>query len=154
MFKTHYNMASERFKIIPAVFLFLKKENQILLQRRMNTGYADGWYDVPSGHVEEGELPIYAVIREGKEETGVVVEEKDLLFLGSDYTVYDDRTYLHLYYVTEEWRGEAKILEPGKCDDIQWFSFDQLPEKVVLHVKAALAHLMNNTIPFYYETVA
>ena len=57
-----------RNKAVPAVYLILERDNKILIARRANTGYEDGNYQVPAGHVEEAELPTEAVIREAKEE--------------------------------------------------------------------------------------
>ena len=62
------NMAQERFRAPLAVFIIFQKEDQIWLQRRANTGYRDGEYDVPSGHVEVGEAMSAAAVREAKEE--------------------------------------------------------------------------------------
>ncbi len=52
-------MHKDRFKLIPAVFLLLIKNNRILLSQRYQTGYRDGFYSVPGGHLE------------GREELGV-----------------------------------------------------------------------------------
>lgn len=39
----------ERHKVVPAVYLFLIKDEKILLGRRCNTSYMDGKYMVPRG---------------------------------------------------------------------------------------------------------
>jgi 8-oxo-dGTP pyrophosphatase MutT (NUDIX family) len=38
-----------------AVHLLLIKNDQILLLRRFNTGWQDGFYSLPAGHVDAGE---------------------------------------------------------------------------------------------------
>ncbi|MGL4539936.1 MAG: NUDIX domain-containing protein [Candidatus Rhabdochlamydia sp.] len=53
------------------VYLIVKKKNAILLSLRQNTGYYDGSYGLVSGHVEEEESAINALIREAKEEAGI-----------------------------------------------------------------------------------
>jgi len=44
-----------RLRPLVAVHLFLLQDNKILLSKRYNTGYEDGNWNVPAGHVEEGE---------------------------------------------------------------------------------------------------
>ncbi|KKT86389.1 MAG: NUDIX hydrolase, partial [Microgenomates group bacterium GW2011_GWA1_Microgenomates_45_10] len=66
-----YMENKDRHRIIPASYVILQRENKILLQRRYNTGYEDGNYSFVSGHVEQGESYINAIIREAKEEAGV-----------------------------------------------------------------------------------
>ena len=61
---------NERHKNIPACYLYLKKNNQILLLRRFNTGFEDGNYFFVSGHLDGGESFTDAMIREAKEEAG------------------------------------------------------------------------------------
>ena len=51
---------AEHYRSLVAVMLILEREadgrRELLLQRRQNTGYADGLWDVAvSGHLEEGE---------------------------------------------------------------------------------------------------
>ena len=72
-------MKRERNKAVPAVYLILERDDGcILLMRRCNTGYQDGNYNLPSGHVEDGELPKAAMVREAKEEIGIDVAQEDL----------------------------------------------------------------------------
>ncbi len=59
--------------LIPAVHMFLVKQDSILLLKRLNTGYHDGDYSVPAGHIEPNESVITAAIREASEELGISV---------------------------------------------------------------------------------
>lgn len=72
-------MTGARFLARSAVFIVLRNnDGAVLLHRRCNTGYMDGRYDLPSGHVEKGEPLLRAAVRELREETGVTVLEEDL----------------------------------------------------------------------------
>lgn len=64
-------MPKERFKIVPSVYLILMKDNKILFSRRYNTGYFDGYYSFPAGHLDGGETLKQAMVRETEEEIGI-----------------------------------------------------------------------------------
>lgn len=144
-------MQKERNKAVPAVYLFLRKGEEILLGRRQNSGYYDGWYSVPAGHVEFGELPINGLIREMKEELDVVVNPKDLCLVHTMYRAKHDETgeRLDLFFETEKWSGAVKINEPYKCDDLRWFPVKELPKNMMHHVEMALENVKKGV--FYSE---
>ena len=75
----HHN--KERFTSRVAVYLVLTKNDQVLLTLRQNTGFADGLYSLASGHVDEGETIKHAMIREAKEEIGILIKPDDLKFV-------------------------------------------------------------------------
>ena len=74
-------MTDQRFTLRCAVYLFLIKDNKIFLVRRKNTGWEDGKYCIPGGHLEPNEKISEAVRREAKEETGIDVDFKDVKFI-------------------------------------------------------------------------
>ena len=63
-----------------SVQLLLEKDNKILLMKRKNTGYEDGKYCLPGGHVEAHEEIRKALIREAKEEIGIDINMQDIEF--------------------------------------------------------------------------
>ena len=58
--------------------LLFDKEGKILLSRRYQTGYEDGNYGLPSGHVDGGETIRDALTREVFEEVGVRIDKNNL----------------------------------------------------------------------------
>lgn len=135
---------TEKFKVTPAVCVLLQKNGKVLLHRRYNTGYADGLYDLPSGHIDQGELPTVAAIRELKEETGVDVHIEDLKFIT---TLYKDshNPYVYFLFAARTWTGEPRIMEPHACDDMQWFSFDEMPENILFYMKDSIVNYFSDT---------
>jgi len=129
-----------RNKAIPAVYLFLEKDGKILVARRYNTGYQDGNYQVPAGHVDEGELPSEALIREAKEEVGITLSPTDLELVHISYRPKHDDTdnRVDFFFRARTWSGEVKIMEPHKCDDLKWVTLDALPENMTPHVRDAI----------------
>ena len=78
----------QRHKVIPAIYLLIEKEKQILLQRRYHTGYKDGEYGLVSGHVDQGEPAITALIREAEEEIGIKISKDKLEVLNIQDNIF------------------------------------------------------------------
>ncbi|MSU54759.1 MAG: NUDIX domain-containing protein [Candidatus Staskawiczbacteria bacterium] len=137
-------MSKERNKSVPAVYLILRKDNKILLGRRKDTGYYDGWYGVPAGHVDAKELPIVAGIREAKEEVGVDINSADIQFAHALYRTAHDETgdRSDYFFMVQKWDGEPRIMESEKCDDLQWFPITNLPENTIHHEKGAIENIV------------
>ncbi|OGF83349.1 hypothetical protein A3B18_02070 [Candidatus Giovannonibacteria bacterium RIFCSPLOWO2_01_FULL_46_13] len=131
---------SERNKAVPASYLILEKEGKVLLGQRINTGYCDGYYDLPAGHVEAEELPLRALIREAMEEIGIEILPEDVQFVHVIYRPKHDETgeRVDFFFKALKYSGEPSIKEPNKCGDLQWFPYDDLPEKVTPHVRDVL----------------
>lgn len=123
--------------------MILKKDDKILLAQRANTGYQDGNYGLPSGHVEANESFTAAMVRVAAEEIGITVSPKDLSVAHVMHrkSVEDGSERVDVFFVTENWQGEPRNLEPEKCSALDWFSVEALPENIVPVVKAALEHI-------------
>ena len=141
-------MGQERFRAPLAVFIILQKEGQIWMQRRANTGYRDGEYDLLSGHVEVGETMSAAAVREAKEEAGVDVLASDLVMKHIMYNNIDS-AYINAFFSATKWSGEPSNAEPDKSDDARWFPIAELPVPIVPHVGLALKYIQENI--FYSE---
>lgn len=125
----------QHFKSYAAVLPVILRERdgreEVLLLRRMNTGYMDGKWDFAgSGHVEEGETASQAACREVFEETGLTVRPEDMEFLHLSHRVKEP-TYYDLYFTVRTWAGAPSIREPGKCGAMDWFPVDALPEDMI-----------------------
>ena len=62
-----------------AVYVMLQRGSRVLMSRRANTGFKDGWYTLPAGHVKPGERFVEAAVREAREETGVSILAQDVV---------------------------------------------------------------------------
>jgi len=120
--------------------LLLEKDGKILVARRCNTGYEDGNYQVPAGHVEAGEMPKEAMIREAKEEIGISLKADDLELVHTSYRPKHDKTdnRVDIFFRASNWEGEIVNVEPHKCDDLKWVSPDDLPDNMTMHVRRAI----------------
>nr|WP_049574286.1 NUDIX domain-containing protein [Nonomuraea sp. SBT364] len=122
----------------------LVRDGEVLLGRRSGTGYADGLWHLPSGHLEAGESVVAAAVREAREETGVVIDPADLAFA---HVMHRAPDRVGLFYAATRWHGEPRNAEPHKCSELAWWPLDRLPGDIVDYPAAALAHIRDR-VPF------
>ena len=101
----------QRYENKVAVFLVLtrltNKCTEIMLQKRCNTGYMDGKYDMAcSGHLEKGESISMALVREAKEEIGIDIFEKDLKLVLVLHPYQEG--YINLFFLHKDLKEHLK----------------------------------------------
>jgi len=122
---------------ITSYVLFLNGDD-VLLSRRAQTGYRDGEYGLPSGHVDEKEYALTAAIREAKEEVGVDIKQDELKFVHVMHRHCGDHERIEMFFMTKKWNGELVNAEPNKCDEIRWVNINDLPENTIPYIKMAI----------------
>ena len=127
-----------RHTVIPAVYLVARKNNQILLGKRQNTGYCDGLFGLPAGHVEKGESPTQALIREAQEEVGLTIHEKELQLGVIVARVAPDRECTDYFFTYDATDKEITNCEPEKCSFWQFFDLAELPNDLIPYLRYAL----------------
>lgn len=134
---------------VPASYIFLERDGKYLFIRRCNTGYEDGKYHPPAGHVEPDELPAAAAIREAKEEIGVDILLEDLEFVHVLYRMSQERTVYRVDFIFKatKWTGDVENREPNKCDELVWASLDELPEETVPLIRQVVERIQKG-IPY------
>lgn len=135
-------MTTLRARFPATAHLFFFRENQILLIRRFNTGFRDGEYSVPAGHLDGNETVMAAAAREAEEEIGVRIEPHNLVFSSVMHRLEDDERVDFFIHVTG-WRGEPVNNEPDKCDDVRWVDIESLPENTIPYVRRAIQNHLN-----------
>ena len=138
-------------KIICAAYLLPEKEGEVLLLRRLNTGFEDGSYSLVSGHLNDEESVRQAMIREAKEEAGIDInpEDLELVHVMHRNELNGDEARIDFFFKCRSWQGDITNMEPEKCDDLSWFSLNELPINIIQYIKTALEHV--NKGQFYSE---
>ncbi len=52
-------------------------------------------------------------------------------------------SYVDVFFTTDKYKGEIKNKELDKCDDLKWFSLNNLPENIVPSVKYFIENYIN-----------
>jgi len=136
----------QRHMVVPAAYILFRKGDEILLLRRAHTGYRDGEYSLPAGHVggadeQGGESAIAAAAREAKEEVGVDIAATDLQLAHTMHRYNTDpvpHERIDLFFEAQKLHGEIANAEPHKCDELRWVRPDVLPDNVIPEVRQAL----------------
>jgi len=137
----------ERLKIKVAVYLLLIREDKILLLRRRNTGWQDGNYGLPAGHLELNETIIEGLLREVKEEIGLVLKPEDVRLV---HVMHRMSNYVDFFFVSQYQDKEPKNEEPESCDDLDWFSIKNLPDNMVPSVRSAINNYIQGVTFFEF----
>lgn len=105
------------------------KENQVLLMKRRNTGFKDGFYGLPGGKLHVGETPMEGIVRELKEELGCNLEKKQISFDSLMEFDYPDSIGRVIYFNFIILLKKHLIInnEPSKCEEIIFSPIRNLP---------------------------
>ncbi len=108
------------------VGVMILKDGKILLGKRKSE-HGKGEYSFPGGHLEYMESFEDCVRRDVIEETGMIIDNIRFLHVANiDY--YDPKHYINIGFVADWKGGEARVMEPEKCESWDWYDLDHLPE--------------------------
>ena len=97
--------------------------------KRQNSGFRDGFYALPAGHIELGESPMHAMIRELSEEIGITATPSDIRIIhichsfSPQETTPEVRQYFSFYYEVLNYTGTPYNAEPEKSESISWIDW-------------------------------
>jgi ADP-ribose pyrophosphatase len=109
---------------IPLVLCVLMSGEKALLVRRAHPPYAKCWAP-PGGYVDNGESVDAAAIREVREETGIILQEEQLI----PYSIASVPSINQIYIIFRAHLDEP--IKPVLCEEVlaaEWFSEDELPQ--------------------------
>ena len=119
-------------------------DGRVLLGQRQNTGWADGMFGLPSGHLEDGESATAGVAREAREEADVQVKT-DALRLVHVMHHRTESGRMALFFEAADWSGEITNTEPDKCAGWEFHDPADLSEAVP-YIAQALRHIASGDL--------
>ena len=128
------------------VVCYLKKDDCYLLlyrNKKKDDYNHDKWIGV-GGHLEKGETPDIAAIREVKEETGLVVRSLavagEVLFIDNEY-----EEIMYVYEITD-FSGELTICDEG---ELKWIPIKDMYKYPMWEGDKAFLTLLINHAPYF-----
>jgi bifunctional NMN adenylyltransferase/nudix hydrolase len=117
-----YSMMNMYQRVYPTVDIAIISDGHVLMGRKPNEDLwrlPGGFVDIRDGSLEE------AAAREAQEETGILIDPKDLIYLGSVRTTdgrynpeKDDAAITTTLFVAEKWKGYPKAADDIK--EVLW----------------------------------
>lgn len=106
--------------------LAILREGRLLLYRRLRAPEAGSW-NIVGGKVDHMERAAHSARREAEEESGLAIGPVDFLCISEQILEEERQHWLSLIYVTEDFTGEPRVMEPEKLPEFGWFPLDALP---------------------------
>lgn len=97
-------------------------KGNVLVQDKISSSKWRGW-NFPGGHVEKGEYVTPSVIREIREETGLIIEKPRLCGIKEFHKSKDGKRYIVFLYIADKFVGELKASGEG---EVFWYPLDEL----------------------------
>lgn len=136
------------------VAVIIIKDDTVLIGHRI-TSHGAGTWQFPGGHLEFGESLEECAIREVQEETGLAIINIKQAAFTNDIFETEQKHYVTLFMMANYVSGEPKVMEPEKCSEWKWVSWDELQQ--IDNLFLALKHLIEqefspfNSIKSHYN---
>lgn len=109
--------------LVVVACVLVDEDGRILLAQRPKGRSMAGLWEFPGGKLEPGETPEACIIRELKEELGIVAKPACLAPLTFASHAYEDFHLLMPLYVARRWEG---LVTPLEGQEISWVRLDEL----------------------------
>ena len=113
---------------VTGIVVCLDDKQRFLIIRRSDIDERAGMWTIPGGHIDEDDRSIESgAVRELDEETDLLVNTSDLVYLGQP----KPQKY---YFLTQKWSGNVKIDKPNPVtnkiehDDWKWATINQIKD--------------------------
>jgi 8-oxo-dGTP diphosphatase len=122
-------MEKIRPKVGMGIYIADGKGNILMMLR--TSSREPGVWCAPGGHLEMGESFLEGARREVKEESGLDVEDVEMLSVINN--IYSqDKHYVNVDFLAKGVTGVPILGEPDKSEQMDWYPVDNLPEPLML----------------------
>ena len=129
--------------VLVAACALIDPDGRVLIAQRPQGKTMAGLWEFPGGKIESGERPEQSLIRELKEELGIVVKQECLAPLTFASHPYSDFHLLMPLYVCRRWEGfvearEGQRLKWVRPNDLRNYPMPPADEPLISHLTALL----------------
>jgi 8-oxo-dGTP diphosphatase len=102
--------------------LLLRQGRTLLCRRAADRAWYPGVWDLAGGHVDAGESPTAALVRELTEELGIMVAEP----VGPELVRITTSEFDMQVWMVDRWTGDVVNAAPDEHAEVRWFTADEL----------------------------
>ena len=118
--------------------LILYNKGKILLLKQTKPN--GGNFSLVGGTVEKEEYAKESLIRESREEAGIILQPEDLQLVHVMHKHHAKKQRIILYFKAKKWYGILRAKERKKFEKVEWFRLNDLPKNITPTVRQALKH--------------
>ncbi len=113
--------------------MILKNKKILLGKRHKDSEKADselhgeGTWTMPGGKIHFGESFERVAFREVLEETSIKINEDKLQLISIANDIVEDAHFITIGFLCQDFKGQAKVMEPDEITEWRWFNLDKLP---------------------------
>jgi len=115
--------------------IIINNKGQILMGRRSDDKetadsemHEEGTWSLPGGNIEYGETFFEAAKREAKEETGLDIDDLEVICVQTDLN--EHAHYVSVGLIAKKFFGKPEVMEPDVIVTWSWFDLDKIPKKI------------------------
>jgi 8-oxo-dGTP diphosphatase len=129
--------------VLVAACALIDPDGRVLIAQRPEGKSMAGLWEFPGGKIETGERPEQSLIRELKEELGIIVKEECLAPLTFASHLYPDFHLLMPLYVCRRWEGfvdaqEGQRLKWVRPTELRDYPMPPADEPLISHLTALI----------------
>jgi 8-oxo-dGTP diphosphatase len=140
----------ENKKVGAGFGIMILKESQVLLGKRHEDPEkassllnGAGTWTMPGGKLRFGESFEQGATRETLEETGIQLNKVNVICVSND--IVETAHFVTIGLFSDDFSGEAKVMEPDEITEWQWFDLDNLPSPIFFPSAKILENYRNKS---------
>lgn len=114
------------YGLVVCVWVYDGKGHLLMTRRAPEKSFAGTWEN-SGGAAKAGESSLQAIVRELREETGIVADPEELELFCTDR---DKTAFYDFYCLKRDIPLEAITLQPGETDDVKWVTFEDVHKMI------------------------